>query len=439
MSKIKTFFEKIRCGLISPEISGDSKALKLFYKYFLGGMFIRLLCMPFMFQRDLLSTYQRAADTVFNGNIGADYQQLLTNIIHSAYLFILKTIFPFIAGYKDILLNTDSWSSWVQFTASQNIFPTLFLFKLLYLFFDLGCIFLLLRLFYDGEAEKKLKIFKYWMFSPLVIFVLYIFARHDIIGLFVALAALLLAKKKKKYWAIIILALAVALRFFPIMILPFLIIYLVQKKRDYIVLIAIGLSGLLAIEVFSNLYFGKSVIFSLLNAEQFNYIISAKFDLIIHDKIFIYIAVYAIIVLSFLRQKVKTLELLITYSAVVYLLYVAISYFHPQYLLWTVPFLLYVSVKDKWLYYLHWAQFIFLMVMLIYWGDLVTTFLFTPIDHRFFIFMTGPIPIINRFYDPAKFVNIFRSVFTGISLWMIYLIYLFNKNSNRDLDGREIK
>jgi hypothetical protein len=222
------------------------------------------------------------------------------------------------------------------------------------------------------------------------------------------------------------------------MILPLLIIYLVKKKRDYIVLLAIGLSGLLLIEGFSNLYFGKSVIFSLLNAEQFNYIISAQLNLIIHDKIFIYIAAYAIIILSFLRQKVKTFELLITYSGIIYLLYAAISYFHPQYLLWTVPFILYISVKDKGLYYLHWAQFLFLMVMLIYWGDLVTTFLFTPIDYRFFIFMTEPIPLINRFYDVVKFVNIFRSVFTGISLWMIYLIYLFNKNSSRSLDDREI-
>jgi hypothetical protein len=201
MSKVKTFFKKISCGLISPEITGDSKALRLFYKYFLGGMLIRLLFMPFVFQRDLLSTYQRAADTVFNGNIGSDFQQLLTNIIHSTYFFILKSVFPFVAGYKAILLNTDTWSSWIQFISSENVFVILFLFKLLYLFFDLGCIFLMLRIFYDGDAEKKLKIFKYWMFSPLVIFVLYIFARHDIIGLFVALVALLLAKKNKRYWS----------------------------------------------------------------------------------------------------------------------------------------------------------------------------------------------------------------------------------------------
>lgn len=438
MSKAKNFFKKIGCGLISPEIVNNGESLKLFYKYFLGGILARLIFLPFMFQRDLLSTYQRAADTVFNGNIGSDFQQLITNIIHSAYLFILKTIFPVVSGYKAILLNTDTWSSWVQFISSDNIFVILFLFKLLYFFFDLGCVFLLLRLFYDNDAQKKLKIFKYWMFSPIVIFVLYIFARHDIIGLFVTLAALLLAKRQRKYWAILILALAVAVRFFPIMILPLFIIFLVQKRRDYIILVAIGLSGLLAIEAFSNLYFGKSVIFSLLNAEQFNYLLSAKLDLVIHDKIFIFIAAYTIIILSFIRQKVKTFELLITYSGVVYLLYVAISYFHPQYLLWTVPFIIYVSVKDKNLHYLQWAQFIFLMVILVYWGDLVTTFVLTPFDYRFFIFMVGPIPLINRFYDPVKFVNIFRSVFTGISLWMIYIIYLFNKKANTGIESKEI-
>lgn len=439
MSNTRTFFKKIGCGLISPEIVNDGKSLRLFYKYFLGGMLVRLICLPLFFQRDLLSTYQRAANTIYNQNIGSDFQQLLTNFIHSAYFFILKTIFPAVADYKSILLNTDNWSSWVQFVQSDNIFIILFLFKLLYFFFDMGCVFLLLRIFFDNDAQKKLKLFKYWIFSPIVIFVLYVFARHDIIGLFVTLIAILLAKKKRKYWAIIILALAVALRFFPIMILPLFIIFLVQKKRDYIILIAIGLSGLLGIEAFSYLYFGKSVIFSLLNAEQFNYIISAKLDLVIHDRIFIFIAVYTIIILSFIKQKVKSFELLITYSGIVYLLYVAISYFHPQYLLWTVPFVLYVCVKEKGFYYLHWAQFLFLLVILIYWGDLVTTFVLTPIDHRFFIFMTGPIPLINRFYDAEKFVNIFRSVFTGISLWMIYLIYLFNKKANRDLENIDIK
>jgi hypothetical protein len=88
-----------------------------------------------------------------------------------------------------------------------------------------------------------------------------------------------------------------------------------------------------------------------------------------------------------------------------------------------VPFLVIIFARRKHLAYYHWLQFGLLMVVLIYWGDLVTKFVFAPLDHKFFIYITGPIPIINRFYDPAKFVNIFRSIFTAVSLWMIYLIY----------------
>ena len=84
------------------------------------------------------------------------------------------------------------------------------------------------------------------------------------------------------------------------------------------------------------------------------------------------------------------------------------------------------------MYYFQWVQFLFLAVVFIYWGDLITKFLFASFDHRFFIYLPGPIPLINRFYDPAKFVNIFRSIFTGITLWMVYLIYLFNRKTSRE-------
>ncbi|GAI10538.1 unnamed protein product, partial [marine sediment metagenome] len=228
--------------------------------------------------------------------------------------------------------------------------------------------------------------------------------------------------------AIFVLALAVAARFFPMMILPILIFYLADKKKDYIILFSAGISGLIAVEIFSYFYFGRSVIFSLINTQHFNYILSSKLELVIHDRIFIFIAVYIIIILSYLHIRKKTFDIFLNYCAIIYLMYVSICYFHPQYLLWVVPFLILIFVRKKVLYRYHWVQFALLMVILIYWGDLVTKFVLAPIDPKYFIYLTGPIPIINRFYSPSKFVNIFRSVFTGVSLWMIYLIYKENKN-----------
>jgi hypothetical protein len=423
MKRVKVFFGRIGRTLLTPAIYDDAGLSRRFYKYFLIGMLVRLMLLPFFFQRDLLSTYQRAAETVFGGNFASDFHQVITHIIHSAYLFIIKAMVPAVSGYSSILLDENTWTSWINFNAGYNVFTVLALFKGLYLIFDLLCMFFIIRLSFDDDAEGRLNVFRFWMFNPVVIFVLYIFARHDIIGVFVTIIALLLAKKDRKYWSILVLAAAIALRFFPIMILLPLIFYLARSKKDYILLSVLGVSGLAAVEAFSNLFYGKSLILALLNTQHFNYILSSKLELIIHDRIFIFIAAYFIIVFSFIHIRKKSFDLLINYGAIIYLAYIALSYFHPQYVLWTVPFLVIIFARRKHLAYYHWLQFGLLMVVLIYWGDLVTKFVFAPLDHKFFIYITGPIPIINRFYDPAKFVNIFRSIFTAVSLWMIYLIY----------------
>jgi len=425
--RVKSFFKKIGSLIITKEIFENKNLSKQLYRYFLIGLFIRLIFLPFLFQRDLLSTYQRAAETVFAGNFGSDFQQMLTNVIHSIYLFIIKSIFPAINELSPILLEKDTWISWISFNSSYNVFTALALFKILYLIFDVVCMLIILRLSFDSEPESRLRVFKFWMFNPFVIFILYVFARHDIIGILATLVALLLAKKNRKYWAIIVLAFGIALRFFPIMILPLFILYMARTNKDYIILSVIGISGLAAVELFSYFYFGRSVIFSLLNAQHFDYILSSKLELVIHDRIFIFVAVYVIIILSFLHIKRKNFDILLNYGAIIYLAYVSLCYFHPQYMLWTVPFLIIIFIRRKSLLYYHWIQFALLLVILIYWGDLVTKFVFAPIDYKFFIYLTSPIPIINRFYDPAKFVNIFRSIFTGVSLWMIYLIYKDNK------------
>ena len=440
--KIKSFFNNLGRAVLTKDIFEDKNLSKRLYKYFLIGLLIRLIFIPFFFQRDLLSTYQRAAIIISTGNFLYGFMQLLTNVIHSVYFFIIKSIVPAINQITPTLLEKDSWISWIDFNSSYNVFTVLALFKVFYLIFDIVCMFLILRLSFDDEPQKKLQVFKFWMFNPVVIFVLYIFARHDIIGILATLVSLLLAKKGRKYWAIIVLSFGIALRFFPIMILPLLVFYLARTKKDYIILSLAGVSGLSAVELFSHFYFGNSLIFSLINTQHFDFIVATKIDLVAgsHSSIFIFVAVYVFIILSFLHIKNKSFDILLNYGAIIYLAYISFCYFHPQYMMWVVPFLIIIFVRKRLLLYYHWIQFVLLMVMLIYWGDLVTKFVFAPIDYKYFVYLPGIIPIIERVCDSAKFVNIFRSIFTGVSLWMIYLIYKDNKEILSDeLKNKEVK
>jgi len=423
--RVKTFFNRVGSFIVTKEIFEDKKSLRTLYKYFLVGLLVRFIFIPFFFERDLLSTYQRAAETIYTGNLGLDNLQFLTNMIHSAYLLIIKSIFPAINQMSNILLEKDTWISWLSFNSSYNIFTVLTLFKILYLIFDIVCMFLILRFSFDNEPEKKLRVFKFWIFNPIIIFVLYIFARHDIIGVFTTLIALLLAKKDRKYWALLTLALGIVLRFFPILILPLIVVYLVRTKKDYILLPLAGVSGLAAVEILFRLCFGKSVILPLLRTQHFEYLLTPRLDLVAgsHGSIFIFIAVYIIIILSFIHIKKKSFDILLNYCAITYLAFLGICFFHPQYMIWVVPFLIIIFVRKRSLLYYHWIQFVLLMILLIYWGDLVTKYVLAPLDYKYFVYLTGIIPIIERFYDSANFVNIFRSIFTGVSLWMIYLIY----------------
>ncbi|MBN1299409.1 MAG: hypothetical protein JW997_06970 [Actinobacteria bacterium] len=427
--RFKEFLKKIGSFICTKEIFEDRVLSVRLYKYFLTGILIRLLFLPFFFQRDILSTYQRAAETVFAGNFRVNFEQIITHVIHSLNLFIIKPLIPALDKVSSILLNQDTWVSWIEFNSMDQVYRVLTLFKLPYLALDIVCMFMIIRLVYDRDPQMRLKVFKYWVLNPLVIFVLYVFARHDIIAITVTIAALLLAKYGKKYWAIILLAAGIAIRFFPIMILPFAIVFLAKKRRDYVILFSIGIAGLLAIEVFSYLYFGRSVIFTLLNAQHFDYILSAKLDLIIHDRIYLFIVAYALLLFSFMHRREKSFTVFLNYCAMTYILYVATSYFHPQYLLWSIPFLVIIFARKNSLYYYHLVQTVLLMFILIYWGDLVTKFLIAPVDIRFALYSLGPIPLIERVYDSAKFVNIFRSVFTAVSLWMIYLIYKDSANA----------
>ena len=116
----KIFFKKLGSFFITKELLEDKKSSILFYKYFLTGLLIRVFCLPFFFQRDILSTYQRAAETVFKGVLGADFQQFLIHLIHSGYLFIIKPLIPNIDQLSSILLNKDTWISWIDF--NNNIY-----------------------------------------------------------------------------------------------------------------------------------------------------------------------------------------------------------------------------------------------------------------------------------------------------------------------------
>lgn len=423
-NKLIRFSGNIIKKLVTPEIFENSKNRISFYKYLLIGLFLRFLFIPFFFQVDILSSYTRAAGQLFETI--SETQAVIQLVMHWFHVFFLKIIVQIIPNLKTILSIPEPHQQWLTFIANNQVFRMLSVIKFPYFLFDLACAFLLLR--FTKDAKTNLKVFKHWMINPVVIFVTYIFARFDVIPLFITILALYFAMKDKKYISIFLLAISIVMRFFPVLILPFLIIYLAKNKKDYIIFSLLGISGLLVLEIGSRLLFGSSALFKLLNSQHFTFLIALKWGMEgLHVNLFPLVIFFTLSIISFFEMSKKSFSDLLKYSLIAFLLWFSFGYYHPQYLLWSIPFLIFQFVEKDKIFYYHILQILIIPFILLYWGQLVTSYLFTPIDSRFFTYFPDIVDIIRKYYSPAKFANIFSSIFSGISIWIIYEVYKLSK------------
>jgi hypothetical protein len=266
------------------------------------------------------------------------------------------------------------------------------------------------------------------MINPIVIFVTYIFARFDVIPLFITLLALYFAMKDRKYISIFFLVISIVMRFFPAFILPFLILYLAKNKKDYIIFSIFGILGILALEISSRIISGSSALFELLNSQHFNFIIALQWGMeALHVRLFPLIIFLTLSIISFFEISNKSFSNLLKYCLIAFLLWFSFGYFHPQWLIWAIPFLIFQFVEKDRIFYYHILQILLIPFILLYWGKLVTSFLLSPIDSKYFTIFPDIVDIIRKYYSPSKFVNIFSSIFSGISIWIIYEVYKLSK------------
>jgi hypothetical protein len=390
-------------------------------RYLLTGVLIRIIFMPFIYMEGLLYTYRRSAFLLFEPGTILDIEQLIIESFQSAYLFIIDKIFPYFESIKIILLNEEPYTSWYYFSNNEYVFRTLFIFKSLYLIFDIIAAFIITR-FYKNR-DNKARVFKYWMLSPLIIFIVYMIGRLDIIPVAFLILAFYLAKSGRRDLSYFIFILAAFMRFFPLLVLPFFIGYISRKKRDYFAYGGISISIFAIIELSYRFVFSKSLFMEIISSYHFELLFIRPIGLFPYDKIIIFPLLYVTALVFYFRSKDKDLALFIKYGAIVYLLFFATSVFYPQYFLWVFPFLLFLLIQDKKLIILHIIQFIFFLLLIPFWWKWpYSNKLFAAIDFEFFDRFPNLDEMVQISYPALLFENIFRIVFVLITLSMVYLI-----------------
>jgi hypothetical protein len=320
-------------------------------------------------------------------------------------------------------LLTFTESDWLGFINQQEIFRTLFFFKLPYLVFEVLASLLLFKVF--AGSPFKDKIIKFWLFNPVLIFTTYIFGRFDIIVILLLLLALWAAKLNRPYRAVISLGVATVLRLYPaILLLPFVLI-LSPKTRQRWELFLVGLTPLflsLVAESFSKQ--SATAIKDITGLSHISYPLAMRFsfDITPYDNLYIFVFIYALLIFYLLLKPPTGFINLVRFSLYIMLAFFATSFFHPHYFSWLLPFLIFF-IQDKAVTNFYWVQIGSWLVYTFQWGRPLAAYLIAPLSPAFFWSLPAPIELVEKIMPAVQLIGVGRTVFSASSLVLIYLVY----------------
>ncbi len=371
--------------------------------------------MPFTWHGDLLGINWLARSLIYQGYLPQERMDYPPLVYFTVFFFqsALRLIMPLFGQW---------WDSPQPWFYGPHLFRYLFLLKSYYLIFDLGVAFLLLRSIDDNQ--KKLRVFKFWMINPVVILVCYMHGQFDIIPTFFVALSLYYVAVGKSARSLFSLGIGAAFKHFSFFFLIPALTLLGKSRLSKIKLLLLA-----AVPYLLLMYpYWRSPAFKDVATTAGGYdqrILNFYFDLGSFDKVYVFIIGYTIILaFTYFRSQIKNnreaFRTLWRVELIILLWFYATVLFHVQWFVWITPLIILLCVEDRKLSTLYWLQIICVLVYTLYW-DRYLLDLFTPLNPALIARLKSPFEIINRYYSAPKFIRIFRSIFSGISLWMIYL------------------
>jgi signal transduction histidine kinase len=398
----------------------------------LAGVLVRLCLMPFAAHSDLMHIYWGAHLIAFHHKL-AGFEVLL-RYFHAAYLRLIAGLLPatdqvwrHAAG--DAWLNpflspaVGSTQGWFEFISQPQVYRTLTLLKLPYLFFDLGCALLLYRL--GSDRARSRQIFRFWWLNPILIFAVYVFGRHEVIALFFIILSLYWIKQGKHTWGLFALGISIAIRYYAVLLLPFFVLSLQPAWKKRGLGLVIGLAPWLTVNSLNWALTGSLEASGLAGLPQDAYLLAMKLQVAAWDTLYLFPLAYLLLILHRLYNREVGFASLRRYSLVALLLLFATAYTgqSPHYWTWLLPLLALGVVEDGRLLPLHVAQILCLAVYSFIGNRSTAGYLFAPIAPDFFWSLPSPVELISRYASAETVIGLARTALSAITLWMAYLVF----------------
>ena len=389
------------------------------------GLIVRLLLMPFTFHSDLWAISFSQNLFIFKGV--TNIYEYLVNLPATSDLvvnygrnfFTYPPLAYYTLGVFGLILkplfNADFFKNLAGILPNvlndSRLYWHLFVTKLPYLVFDFGILWLLTNIF--NEEKKKVLVAILWIFNPLALYTSYMVGQFDIIPVFFTVLSLLLVKKNRLGWAAFALGVGGAYKMFPLFFVPFVAIKGAKSLISRIKLFVLGLAPyvLSILPFLGSVAFRQNVLFS----NQSQKMLFAKLPVSGAEYLSIFVVIYVFLVVL---SNFKKIELWKWFLSVM-LLFFSATHYHPQWFLWLTPFLIIFWVEYQNLKIFPIILYACWFLIMIFFEPSLSIALFAPLFHP--LSQTVPLSVsFSKFYDVFQFKSLIRSVFAGISLFIIY-------------------
>ena len=177
---------------------------------------------------------------------------------------------------------------------------------------------------------------------------------------------------------------------------------------------------------------------AIMGIGQAKYFLDMKLPLSYLDVVFIFIVGYVLVLLFSSSYAEYSFQRLWKPMLVVLLLFFATSHFHVHYFMWLIPLLALQVAEDKRFIPLFIVQVVCFVVYSFQWDRHFFGYLFTPFHFPYFaVDVVNPKRFIWQYFPFGDFLGIFRSIFSAVSLWMIYLVikrFLQEERKRREVE-----
>lgn len=334
-------------------------------------------------------------DTVFN------YQPL-------AYLLPSFFYLPF----RSIVLQTGDLIKNHDWILSNSSFfnPLLLLYKYPMILADLAFLWLLPK-FFTEKRQKNLALLL-WAFNPLAIFVSSMMGQVDIMIALLITGGLYLYRQDRPYLSMALFSLSALIKPVGLILVPLAALHYLASRKKFLSSLLLLATGL-AVYLLGILPYLSSVAYRqfALFAEQIGKSTYAGISIASGHTVPYFFIVYILVLILVWKNKISFSAA----TAASLLSSLAFSHFHPQWLVWIMPWLVIYTVSR--------TDYFFYLSLLICW--LVILLAFDPSLHlQLFIHSTLSLP--SSLVSSSYFTQLLQLSRAGLMATLIWLLTIFD-------------